>query len=468
VGVIVVGKGAAQAQSWIDPGQNRLTMANGLLAGLTAQQILDELKLTDPELEMHQYGIAELMGGSATFTGIWNGLHASGVTGQAGSVVYAIQGNVLTGADVVLRAEEALIYTEGDLGQKIMAAMHGAKEMGGDGRCSCHNGSPTVCGCPPSLPPPNFKGNKDKLGKSAHCAYLALARIGDTDGVFNPGDGFANGSYYLDIEVVSTPVNIDPVDRLQKRYKKWRKGLKGRADHILTEKVIYPDRIIADGISEAELLIAVVDVDGKRITHGNAAITVTHAAESAGATVIGPVEDYGDGTYSVPLAATQAAGTDLFCVEVTDAYGPILHPVVTLYPFPVLEVDAPSLVADVSTISAGAGDAVDFDLRGGAALAGRDYMVLGTASGVDPGYWIRHIHVPLNPDLFSRSLSNWIMTGLFPSGAGQLDLKGEASALFDPAPGLLLPFVGMDLHFAWTTGGPVDFASNPVQIEFVP
>jgi uncharacterized Ntn-hydrolase superfamily protein len=166
VGVIVVGKGAGQAQAMVDPGQNRLTIANGLLAGLSAQQILDQLEQTDPIFEQHQYGIAELMGGAATFTGIWNGDHASGVTGQVGSLVYAIQGNVLTGDLVILEAEQALIHTEGDLGQKIMAAMHGAKIFGGDGRCSCANGQATTCGCPPTLQGGTEPGHPLPLSRS--------------------------------------------------------------------------------------------------------------------------------------------------------------------------------------------------------------------------------------------------------------------------------------------------------------
>ena len=58
--------------------------------------------------------------------------------GHQGSLKYAIQGNVLTGALVIHQAEQALRTTQGDLSQRLMAAMHAARLAGGDGRCSCN------------------------------------------------------------------------------------------------------------------------------------------------------------------------------------------------------------------------------------------------------------------------------------------------------------------------------------------
>ena len=52
-----------------------------------------------------------------------------------------------------------------------MAAMQAARSMGGDGRCSCSPTLPTSCGSPP----PSFT-------KSAHIAYMMVARAGDTEG----------------------------------------------------------------------------------------------------------------------------------------------------------------------------------------------------------------------------------------------------------------------------------------------
>jgi len=328
-GVIVVGKGAGQAQASSDmTGQNRATMAQGFLDGLSAAEILAELEATDPQLQTHQYGIADLMGGAATFTGAKNSKHASGVTGKAGPIAYAIQGNILTGEDVILEAEWALLSTQGDLSQRIMAAMHAAKYYGGDGRCSCRTGPATKCGCPP------VEAIKDaeKKWKSAHVSYLVVARIGDKDGEFSKPTGFASGEYYLDLNVIDT-TPVDPVDTLQDLYDQFRAAKAGHADHLLTEKAIYPEEIRADGVERAQLMIQLVDLDGELIPHGGAAVTVTHDEQSAGSCLIGPVRDHGNGVYAVNLLSSAKAGKDVFRVVVDDGEGPV-----TLYPFPTLEV----------------------------------------------------------------------------------------------------------------------------------
>jgi uncharacterized Ntn-hydrolase superfamily protein len=310
-------------------------MANGFLDGLTALEILDLLKATDPDLEIHQYGLADLEGTSATFTGSKTMNFAGGLIGQSGPLVYAIQGNIITGEEVLIAAEKALVLTPGDLGQKLMAAMHAAKYFGGDGRCSCKGWAPTSCGAPPVKV--NKKGT-DKVWKSAHIGYMTIARIGDVDGVFSKPTGFANGSYYMDLNVVQTHPT-DPVDILQTLFDKFRLDRAGHADHIHTEKTIYPKKIKADGSSRAKLCIALMDIDDLAITHGGAVVTVTHDAQSAGATTIGPVKDHGDGTYSVWLYAGFTAGTDLFRVVVEDRMGLVNLTPVTLYPFPTLVVE---------------------------------------------------------------------------------------------------------------------------------
>jgi len=231
-GVVVVGKGAGQAQALIDQGGvNRTTMANSLLAGMTAEMIIAELEATDPQISVHQYGIAVLGGGAGTYTGSETGVYTNGLTGNAGPIHYAIQGNVLTGEGVLLAAENALVHTQGDLGQKIMAAMHAAKWYGGDGRCSCMYGQPMACGCPPV----REYFPEESRWKSAHVSYMVIARMGDMDGVFEPGPGFANGSYYMDI-VVKITKPPDTIDLLQTEYDELRASWMGHADHLNSEK----------------------------------------------------------------------------------------------------------------------------------------------------------------------------------------------------------------------------------------
>jgi uncharacterized Ntn-hydrolase superfamily protein len=141
--VVVPGYGVAAAQSFVGPLALRELIRAGLLAGTPVGQILSQLATADPNHQSRQYGIVSLAGNTATFTGTAASAWAGGLTGQVGNLVYAIQGNVLTGQPVITAAEQALQTTVGTLGDKLMAAMQAARLMGGDGRCSCSQAAPT-------------------------------------------------------------------------------------------------------------------------------------------------------------------------------------------------------------------------------------------------------------------------------------------------------------------------------------
>lgn len=179
--VILTGIGAATAQSFVDStGQNRVFVRDKLALSVAPADILTGLATFDTGHQTRQYGIADVLGRTATFSGTGANAWAGGQTGQfnnvhlghTGSVVYAIQGNILTGPCVVDAAVQAAINEPGDLPQKLMKAMQAARVAGGDGRCSCP-ANPTSCGCPPA-----------SFTKSAHIAYMLIARTGDTDGYF--------------------------------------------------------------------------------------------------------------------------------------------------------------------------------------------------------------------------------------------------------------------------------------------
>ncbi|MBL8765056.1 MAG: VCBS repeat-containing protein [Phycisphaerae bacterium] len=170
--VLLTGVGGATAQSFVDQtGQNRVFIRDQLLLGTPPLEILNGLAARDPGHQTRQYGIGDVMGRMATFTGTGAGLWAGGRTGQVGDLAYAVQGNVLTGAPVVDAAVAAIEQTPGDMADKLYAAMEAARSFGGDGRCSCSPGDPDGCGAPP---PPFLK--------SAHIAYMLIARAGDRDG----------------------------------------------------------------------------------------------------------------------------------------------------------------------------------------------------------------------------------------------------------------------------------------------
>src|SRR5262245_3596304 len=129
--VVRVDVGAAAAQSSIDAGAvNRMRIWNGLINGDSPEAILALLASMDASHQSRQYGIVDVQGRAITFTGTNCGAFANGLTGQVGTLVYAIQGNVITGQPVLNEAEEAILTTAGGLPEKLMAAMEAARSMG--------------------------------------------------------------------------------------------------------------------------------------------------------------------------------------------------------------------------------------------------------------------------------------------------------------------------------------------------
>ncbi len=173
--VLLTGVGAATAQSSVDlRGINRGVIRSMLLQDAGPAEILAALELRDSAHQTRQYGMLDASGETITFSGSSNAQWAGGQTGQVGDLVYAIQGNILTGAPVVQAAVDAVLMTPGDIPAKLMAAMEAAALFGGDGRCSCPQPQgPTDCGSPP---------NGGDFEKSAHIAYMLIARTGDKDG----------------------------------------------------------------------------------------------------------------------------------------------------------------------------------------------------------------------------------------------------------------------------------------------
>ncbi len=174
--VMIIGVGGATAQSSVDQGAtNRTFIRDHMYAGDAPVDILAGLSVFDSAHQSRQYGMADTLGRTVTFSGTGAGQWKGGKTGQAGDLVYAVQGNVLWGPLVVDKAVEAIINTPGDVPAKMMAAMEAARSQGGDGRCSCSPANPSGC---TSLP---------DTFKSAHVAYMLIGRAGDRDG--------SNGNY---------------------------------------------------------------------------------------------------------------------------------------------------------------------------------------------------------------------------------------------------------------------------------
>ena len=133
VGAVVpwarAGVGAVATQSWANTsfGPEGLALMG---AGVEASGALDRLLLGDDGREDRQVGFVDTSGRSATFTGSKCMDWAGGVTGDG----FAAQGNILAGEAVVAELARAFVETEGDLCDRLLAALIAGDAAGGDKR----------------------------------------------------------------------------------------------------------------------------------------------------------------------------------------------------------------------------------------------------------------------------------------------------------------------------------------------
>jgi hypothetical protein len=450
VPVIVPERGVAAVQAAGDPGGwVRPRIWRGFHAGLTTERILGVCAAFYGH-KGRQYGIVNFDDPPQTYSGILNLAAAGGVTGVVGDLRYAIQGNILVGEEVWLEAEKALLGTPGDLSQKVMAAMEVARALGGDGRCSCSQSYPTRCG----VPPPGFT-------KSAHCAYIGIARVGDSEGSCAKGIGCANGDYYLSLNVVGGLSAPDPVLVLQGMYASWRQAQQGRPDQIRSDVVAQADALVADGLSSTRVDVRLVDIEGAPLTSGGMLVELVRLSGGPASTVPGAVIDHGDGTYSFRLRATTTPGQDTWRVRVTDAVGTVV-----LQPDVTVRVDALApLHVGLDAVSAATGGVVPFTLNLGAAQAGQPYVLLGSASGTQPGTLLAGLNVPLNFDRLYHLTLVGAGSPLLAGFQGTLDADGRAEAALVAPPGLLEPFAGGHFDWAVVALGPTPTVAGPVGLE---
>jgi uncharacterized Ntn-hydrolase superfamily protein len=133
VGAVVpwarAGVGAVATQAWAntDLGPDGLRLMAG---GMPASSALDAVLEGDDGRDERQAGFVDASGGAATFTGSGCVDWAGGVTGDH----FAAQGNILAGEDVVIAMADAFAGTEGDLSDRLLAAMGAGDAAGGDRR----------------------------------------------------------------------------------------------------------------------------------------------------------------------------------------------------------------------------------------------------------------------------------------------------------------------------------------------
>ncbi|HEX6810319.1 MAG TPA: DUF1028 domain-containing protein [Planctomycetota bacterium] len=413
--VVVPGYGVAAAQSFVGPLSLRELIRAQLLAGTPVAQILQMLAAADPGHQTRQYGIASLTGGTVTFTGTGAGAWAGGLTGQVGSLIYTVQGNVLTGNPVITAAELAIQNTPGTVADKMMAAMQAARSMGGDGRCSCSPSAPTSCGAPP----PSFT-------KSSHIALMIVSRPSDIDLPCTGVLGCGAGQYYLDINIANQQAAApDPVLQLQQLYNTWKLQQVGRPDHFQSTVTTSGSTLRANGIDTVTGTVVLRDAQGNPL--GNT--LPVQVALSSRSTVTGitfsPVAPQAGGSYTFTMRGNLDAGQAILDVAAFDQYGRV-----GISPQPIVQVTDAFGPCGKGGISDGLGGVIDA-LR-----------VQGSGGGpertVTVGYG-QPFTIALDPPVGAPTtlpvgmFALWAHIGLPPPGT-EVPLQLASSLCFTPAP----------------------------------
>lgn len=202
--IVVPGVGVAAAQAGVDRTRaNQKLVFSELRKGTPPADIIAMLK-QDPEIERRQFGIVDMHGRAAGFSGAKNGQASLDRQGQVPGtgIHYSIQGNILKSDEVVESAVQAFVGATGSLTDRVMAAMEAADAKGGDSRCTCES-------------EPKLEAPCD--GRTSHVAYILRAEKGDRS-----GESFNDGDYAMYISVTDkdiTPAeNANPVKTLRMRY----------------------------------------------------------------------------------------------------------------------------------------------------------------------------------------------------------------------------------------------------------
>lgn len=124
------GIGAVSTQSWVNP-YLALGVLDAISQGTPAPAALDVILATDASRELRQIGVVDASGEAAAFTGA----ECTPWCGQEIGPGFAVQGNMLTGPDVIADMAAAFRASAGQpLDERLMRAMEAADAAGGDKR----------------------------------------------------------------------------------------------------------------------------------------------------------------------------------------------------------------------------------------------------------------------------------------------------------------------------------------------
>ena len=124
--------------------------------------------------------------------------------------------------------------------------------------------------------------------------------------------------------------------------------------------------------------------------------------------------------------------------------------------------------ADRFELSAAVPEPVRFVLEAGAAQAGRPYTLLGSMSGVEPGFDVQGLHIPLNRDGFLEQSFSYANNKWFVDFQGTLNGSGKAWPSFCAQAPIPPGLVGNVVRFAYVLGPPADYVSGVWPVTIVP
>ena len=187
---IFPGLGALNSQATVCiPNVNGINGMRQIIEGAGAEEALTWLLNNDAcqfgTVNNRQYGIAMINDQGEAETAAYTGSNALDFAGDRKGVNYAIQGNILIGDQVLEGMEQGFLNSNGNLAERLMAAMQGANIPGADSRCLVD-------------------------GISSESAFIKVAR---------PDDPI--NDLYLDLNVPSTIDFAEPIDSLQTLFDQW-------------------------------------------------------------------------------------------------------------------------------------------------------------------------------------------------------------------------------------------------------
>lgn len=134
----VPGRGVVHAQAYYSV-DGRARGKHMLSAGQAPSFIIAALvdPAFDAEPGIRQYGVVDVAGQSAAYTGAGTTAYAADRQGSAEHFAYSVQGNILTSSRVLEQAARAFEAGGCDLAERLMSALEAGADNGeGDSRCT--------------------------------------------------------------------------------------------------------------------------------------------------------------------------------------------------------------------------------------------------------------------------------------------------------------------------------------------